>query len=125
MFSRRHNTVREERIGRTASFLVPSLKLKERGDKGATLEDKLHRYLLETFGGYTAAAGNIFGYWKDKSGREFYGEHRRFEVGLLEEDRLAELKRFLAELAGEMGEQCIYLQAGEEALFVYGTHSAD
>jgi hypothetical protein len=117
--------VREEPIGRPAAFLVPSLKLKQRGDNGQTLEEKLHGYLLGTFGGYTAAAGNIFGYWKDRSGREFYGEHRRFEVGLLEEDKLPELKRFLAGLADEMGEQCIYLQAGEEALFVYGDHSPD
>lgn len=125
MVSRRHNTVREEPIGRPAAFLVPSLKLKQRGDDGQPLEETLHRYLLQTFGGYTAAAGNIFGYWKDKSGKEFYGEHRRFEVGLLDEDKLPELKRFLAGFADQMGEQCIYLQAGEEALFVYGDHSAD
>ena len=125
MVSRRHNTVREESIGRPAAFLVPSLKLKQRGKDGQPLEENLHGYLLETFGGYTAAAGNIFGYWKDKSGNEFYGEHRRFEVGLLDEDKLPELKRFLAGLADEMGEQCIYLQTGEEALFVYGNHSTD
>lgn len=117
--------MREESIGRPAAFLLPSLKLQQRGDTGQTLADKLHGYLIETFGGYTAAAGNIFGYWKDRSGKEFYGEHRRFEVGLLKEDRLPELKRFLARLADEMGEQCIYLQVGEEALFVYGDHSAD
>ena len=117
--------MREEPIGRPAAFLVPSLKLKQRGESGQTLEEKLHGYLLGTFGGYTAAAGNFSGYWKDRSGREFYGEHRRFEVGLLEEDKLPELKRFLALLADDMGEQCIYLQAGEEALFVYGDHSPD
>ncbi|HYO80263.1 MAG TPA: hypothetical protein VES20_02595, partial [Bryobacteraceae bacterium] len=69
--------------------------------------------------GYTAAAGNIFGYWTEPDGRESYGEHRRFEVGLRDEKHLPELKRFLAELAGRIDEQCIYLQSGEEASIIY------
>jgi hypothetical protein len=98
---------------------VPSLKLKERDQDGRTLEDTIHRYLLDTFGGYTAAAGNIFGFWKDDSGRESYGEHKRYEVGLIDEKRLPELKAFLSRLAGDMSEECIYLQTGEEASFVF------
>ena len=111
--------IREESAGRVAAFLVPSLKLKDRSRSGPTLEDKIHRFLLRRFGGYTAAAGNIFGYWKDPSGREFYGEHKEYRVGLVEDRKLPELKRFLAGLAAEMDEQCIYLQAGGDASFVY------
>jgi hypothetical protein len=112
--------VREEPAGRIAAFLVPSLKLKNRDEHGQALEESVHRYLLDTFGGYTAAAGNIFGFWKDAAGRESYGEHKRYEVGLKDESKLPELKRFLAKLARDMDEQCLYLQTGDEASFIYG-----
>ena len=104
-----------------ATFLVPSLKLKARSRRGPPIEDKIHRFLLRRFGGYTAAAGNIFGYWKDRTGKQLYGEHKEYKVGVFEERRVAELKRFLAELASEMGEQCIYLETGKEACFIYAS----
>jgi hypothetical protein len=110
---------REEPIGKTATFLVPSLKLKKRSRSRQTLEEKIHRYLLRRFGGYTAAAGNIFGYWKDARGREFYGEHKEYKVALLEDRHVPELKRFIGELAAEMREECIYMEAGKEAFFIY------
>lgn len=111
--------IREESAGRAAVFLVPSLKLKDRSRTGPTLEDTIHRFLLRRFSGYTAAAGNIFGYWKDRSGREFYGEHKEYKVALADARKLPELKRFLASLAADMGEQCIYLEAAGEASFIY------
>ena len=59
------------------------------------------------------------GSWKDDAGRESYGEHKEYKVGLRTPDKLPELKRFLARLAREMEEECIYLEAGREASFVY------
>jgi hypothetical protein len=106
------------------SFLLPSLKLKDRCGGAETLEDGVHRYLMATFGGYTAAAGNIFGYWRDSDGKESYGEHKRFEAGLRDEKLLPELKRYLAALAARMGEECIYLQTGGEASFVFADPAA-
>jgi hypothetical protein len=111
--------MREECIGKMALFLVPSLKLKGRSKAGRTVEDRIHRFLLRRFGGYTAAAGNIFGYWRDKDGKEFYGEHKEYKVGLIDEKRLPELKTFLSSLSAEIGEECIYLETGKEASFVY------
>ncbi len=104
--------------GPIAAFLMPSLKLKNRSKSGSPLEEKIHQFLLEEFGGYTATAGNIFGYWQDENGDVDYGEHKEFKVALKDEDRLETLKRFLAEIAAEMQEKCIYLEAGKEALFV-------
>jgi hypothetical protein len=115
--------VREEPIGKIATFLVPSLKLKDRSRSGQTLEEKIHRYLLRRFGGYTAAAGNIFGYWKDARGRQFYGEHKEYKVALLEDRRVPELKRFVAQLAADLREECIYMEAGKEAFFIYAESS--
>ena len=100
-------------------FLVPSLKLKCRSKSGQQLEERIHRFLLRRFGGYTAAAGNIFGYWKDDNGREFYGEHKEYKVGLLDDAKVPELKRFLAELAADLREECLYLEAGKQASLIY------
>jgi hypothetical protein len=104
-----------------ALFLVPSVKLKERSCGGQRVEDGIHTYLLDTFGGYTAAAGNIFGYWKDRQGRESYGEHKEYKVGLPDDERIPDLKRFLAHLAAELREECIYLEIGREACFIYAS----
>lgn len=103
-----------------AVFLVPSLKLKQRDRSGQTDEEKIHRYLLERFGGYRAAAGNIFGYWKDDAGKESYGEHKEYKVALLDDNRLPQLKQFLSRVCREIGEECIYLETGKEAFFIYG-----
>lgn len=111
--------VREKTMGQVARFLLPSLKLKQAGREARNLEEEVHRFLTEHFGGYTAASGNLFGYWKDDSGREQYGEHRVFTVALPEAGRLGELKEFLAQTAAAMREECLYLELGGEALLVY------
>jgi hypothetical protein len=109
---------REESQGRMAVFLIPSLKLKKR-DRGITVEEKIHRFLVKKFGGYTAAAGNIFGYWKDARGRDSYGEHREFKVALRKQELAPVLKDFLAGIAQDIGEECIYLETGDETWFIY------
>ena len=57
---------REQRLGTQAVFLLPSLKLKEPASEGVSYESRLHAFLLDHFGGYTAQAGNIFGYWRSE-----------------------------------------------------------
>ena len=117
--------VREESIGQMAVFLVPSLKLKEREGSGSTVEERIHKFLLQSFGGYTAAAGNIFGYWTDDDGKHSYGEHKEYKVGLREDSRLSELKHFLASIARDLDEECIYLEAGKQACFIYAQDGRD
>lgn len=116
-------TTREKRLGEAVRFLLPSLKLKQKGAGGA-LEQEVHGFLMETFGGYTAASGNLFGYWKDNGGRDSYGEHREFTVGLAGAGKLDELKRFLSRLASRMDEECLYLEVGGEALLIYREESS-
>ncbi|MDX2153364.1 MAG: hypothetical protein SFV54_21650 [Bryobacteraceae bacterium] len=106
---------REETLGIVYRFLMPSLKLKDRDNEGRSREESLHRYLLERFGGYTATAANIYGYWKDARGADVYGEHKEYTVALKEPGLLPELKRFLAKQTREMREQSLYVEEGEEA----------
>ena len=95
-------------------FLLPSLKLKEPTRDGSSPESRLHDFLMKNFGGYTAQAGNIFGYWKDAAGADSYGEHREFTVSLADEAKVPMLKDYLALVARELDEECIYLQAAGE-----------
>lgn len=104
-------------LGRVFIFLLPSLKLKKRDDDGATVEETLHRRLLDNFGGYTAAAGNIFGFWRS-DGRDVYGEHREYRVATRDDAKRRELEKFLATLARELEEEEIYCESGGEAFVI-------
>ena len=95
---------REQKLGTSAMFLVPSFKLKQPVRSGLSVEGRLHEFLMENFGGYTAQAGNIFGYWRDASGKESYGEHRQFNA-LIDNSKMPVLKRFLAKMAEELSEE--------------------
>ena len=109
---------REQRLGSSAVFLLPSLKLKEPAS-GVSNEARLHAFLMDNFGGYTAQAGNIFGYWRSEAGEDSYGEHREFSVAFANHSKVALLKGFLATLARELREECIYLRIGDETSLIY------
>lgn len=109
----------EQSLGTAVVFLLPSLKLKEPSLTGQSVEQRLHTFLMDHFGGYTAQAGNIFGYWRDATGHDSYGEHREFSVAFVEESKLPVLKAFVASMAEELEEECIYLRAGNAASLIY------
>jgi hypothetical protein len=118
------SAIRKESLGKMAVFLLPSLQLKRRGPKGALYEDILHKFLISRFGGYTASAGNIFGYWTDeRTGREYYGEHKEYKVSFRGKERTNMLLQFLSRLAGRLGEDCIYVEIGEDAWLVYAAQT--
>ena len=109
----------KESLGMMVVFLLPSLKLKQRDRQGETLEDKIHNFLIKNFGGYTAASGNIFGYWKNKQGKEFYGEHKEYKVSFLDQTKIPQLENFIATIGKEMQEKSIYLETGEHSWLLY------
>ncbi len=109
----------KESLGTMVVFLLPSLKLKKRDKKGEAFEDKIHQFLLKHFDGYTAAAGNIFGYWKNHRGKEFYGEHKEYKVSFLDQTKIPDLENFIARIGFEMGEDSIYLETGDRSWLVY------
>jgi hypothetical protein len=78
---------------------------------------------MEHFGGYTAQAGNIFGYWRDEDGSDSYGEHREFMVAIDDDSKLRALKEYLAQLSHRLAERCIYLRSGEQTALIYPDES--
>lgn len=109
----------KENLGTMVTFLLPSLKLKERCRGQQTFEDRLHAFLLKKFNGYTASAANLFGYWRSHTGRAFYGEHKEYKVSLLDHSRIGLLEAFLARMGGDMGEKSVYLAAGDDSWLIY------
>jgi hypothetical protein len=110
---------RETDRGEVAVFLVPSLKLKRRDERERSVEEKIHRFLMRRFDGYTAAAGNIYGYWRDESGKVSYGEHKEYKVALTRKGTIKILKEFLSEIAADLGEECIYLETAGKTSVIY------
>src|ERR1700761_5336693 len=115
---------REQALGRNVRFLLPSLKLKEPCVSGETVEQSVHAYLLEHFGGYTATSANLFGYWREEHGKYSYGEHREFTVALPNDQGLPELKDFLGRTAVALGESCLYVEVAGAAILLYGDTKA-
>ena len=101
-------------------FLLPSLKLKQPCAAGITVEQTVHEFLMRNFGGYTATAANLFGYWTEDGGDFSYGEHREFVVALPGGHGLPELKQFLGEIACTLDEKCLYVEVAGVALLLYG-----
>jgi hypothetical protein len=101
----------EQTLGERVSFLLPSLRLKP-------FEGEVHRFLMAEFGGYTVAAGNIFGYWRENSGGESYGEHRLFTVAVSGAEKLETLKEYLARLARQLGEKTVYAEIAGQAVLI-------
>jgi hypothetical protein len=109
---------RERNLGTPVVFLLPSLKLKEPSLNGPSVESRLHSYLMDHFGGYTAQAGNIFGYWREDR-RDSYGEHREFSVAAQDPAQIPKLKEVLADMACDLEEECIYLRVSGTAALIY------
>lgn len=114
--------MRIEDLGRRALFLVPSIKVynPKYSKTRQSVAKAVHDFLLETFGGYTCASGNIYGYFFSESAQ--YDELREFRVAFKEDEartKVPMLQEFLAFLCEDIGEECIYLECGEDAVLIY------
>ncbi len=114
--------MRIESLGRRAMFLIPSIKVynPKYSKTKQSVAKTIHTFLSRTFGGYTCASGNIYGYFG--TGIAEYDELREFRVSFKEDDQRTKvplLQEFLATLSADIGEECIYLECGEDAMLVY------
>jgi hypothetical protein len=114
--------MRIEKLGRRALFLIPSVKVYNRrfSKTHQSIAQTIHNFLKDTFGGYTCASGNIFGFFKSETTE--YDELREFRVAFSEDElktKVPLLQAFLAKICADIDEECIYLECGEEAMLVY------
>ena len=114
--------VKRESLGQVAVALLPIEKLKLKSPRGLPFEREIHDFLVTSFNGYTVSSGNISGHWKDNTGHDHYGEHRQYKVALGAQESVQSFEVFLAEIADEMGEECIYMEVGREIFLVYAAH---
>jgi hypothetical protein len=117
--------IRVKSLGKNVRFLLPSLKLKEPCPGGGTIEQSVHAYLVEHFGGYTVTSGTVSGYWREEDGSQSYGEHREFTVALHDDRGLPELKRFLALTGRRLCESCLYVEVAGSAELLYSAEDED
>lgn len=105
-------------FGRPAVFLIPSHKLQTLAD-GVKVQDRLHGFLTERFGAFTTTTVPYFGYWRSESGQTHYDECRQYEVAFEGKYRIPELLTELAQVARLIGEECLYVKAGQYAALLY------
>jgi hypothetical protein len=114
--------MRVEDLGKRATFLIPSVKVynPKYSKSRQSVARAIHNFLKDTFGGYTCASGNIYGYFGSESTE--YDELREFRVAFKEDEQKTKvplLEKFLAVLCDDIGEECIYYELGEDARIVY------
>ncbi len=109
----------KQSLGRLGILLLPSLKMKGVSPRGKTYETEVHEFLVANFSGYTLASGNIAGFWKDSRGKQHYGEHLEYRVGVLSEKKIPMLENYISQLAEEIGEESIFWETGEDAWLIY------
>ncbi len=109
---------RLQNLGRPAVFLVPLKKLAFKiGDE--TVEDQLHRFLIKQFGAFTTSAIPGYGVYTDPEQKVVLDESREYKVSFNGKERIPLLIDELARIAALVGEDCIYLEAGQYACLVY------
>ena len=107
--------------GRMAVFLVPSHKMKKKCGR-KTVEELLHLFIKKYVGALTYPLSPLAGVWTNKLGEVFYDECREYRVAFLGKKRIPALLEVLAAVAKEIGEECIYVEAGQYSATVYPTN---
>ena len=99
---------REEYLGKPAIFSIPSSKLE-------SVEFEIHTFLLKNYGHAWSHTPNIKGYWLGKPD----GDYTKFEISFIGKEKIPNLKKFLAKIARQIGEECIYLLTGSDSWYIY------
>ncbi|MBI2669886.1 MAG: hypothetical protein HYX20_01975 [Candidatus Yanofskybacteria bacterium] len=98
----------EEYLGKPAIFSIPSLKLED-------VEYEINNFLIENYGHAWSQTPNINGVWMGRPD----GEYTKIEISFVGKEKIPALKRFLAQIAEKIGEECIYLLTGADSWYIY------
>lgn len=99
-------------LGRWMPFLIPSCKLK-RPFAGSTIEETLHRFIKKHVGALTYLPTPFSGEWSSQHKESVYDESRLYFTAFLGKERIPILLEFLAAIAKEIEEECIFVGAGQ------------
>lgn len=99
---------REEKLGKPAVFSIPSSKLE-------SVECEIHNFLIENYGHAWSQTPKIKGIWMGRPD----GEYTKIEISFVGKEKIPALKRFLAQIATKLGEECIYLLTGSDSWYIY------
>ena len=105
-----------ESLGRMAVFCIPAWKWSHPykiDEKMHVIGDYVGAFLSENYNGYIVR-GPFMGRWNSVS-----EDVIEVKASFLGKDRIPKLHKFLAKLCTIMGEECIYLETGEDAFLVY------
>jgi len=102
-----------ENLGRPLVFYVPTRNFTK--DARQTLECELH----DRFGGFTATDVGRRGVWINLFGKHVTDKSVEYEVSFAGKERIPEVARILVNLARLIGEECIYIKAGEDAALIW------
>lgn len=107
-------------LGRPAHIYIPVSKWTAyiavyNAQVGRIIED----FCTQKYGGYTLG-GPLIGSWKkDKDTPAIEEKVVEVKVAFLGKERIPELQEFLAKMCAVIGEQCLYLETGEDSWLIY------
>ncbi len=105
---------RVESLGRPAVFFVPTIKI-----EGTDTEKELEAHLVMHYGGYTKASGVFHGCWWNVDLTIISDMHVQYTVAFWGKEKVQPFLDYLGELATKLGEDCIYVETGEDAWLVF------
>lgn len=109
-------------IGRTASFLIPVTKIYlPSKEPGKTVEALLQEFLRTKFGGFHVSQMPSTGFWVNAKKQMFFDNCLNYSVSFPGKERIPELFVFLADLARQMNEECLFVSAGQYDALLYPT----
>lgn len=117
-----HPSYRIIDIGRTFVFYIPIAKLDlPSTEEGKTVRDVVHAFLKEKFGGGNVDPVPREGFWVNANKQIFFDQCIRHSVSFLGKERMVELLTFLRNLAAHIGEECLFISAGQYDALLYPT----
>jgi hypothetical protein len=114
-------------LGRPALVLLPMRKYDQaiRGWHGKTPDALLREYCTLTFNAISIQSAHVKGEWRDADDNMVSDTHQEYRVAFVryvseqaQEDRLMRFVDFLSRLCKAMGEDCLYVEFGEQAYLI-------
>lgn len=108
-------------LGRMAHFYIPAFKWNNSNYRfrGKEISILVHEFLIGNYNGYTIR-GPFVGNWRPTKDRPPMKEQViEVKASFRGKERIPKLQKFLAGMCKLMGEECLYLETGEDSWLIY------